>query len=117
MNTISPAMLHKVTALQSVKFRTMVTRDVETRVADHTIKIPHTQDEWVFLRKDESYLSSSPIIAIHPDYMPQERSTRNAGVPMIMIPAAPRPLDFCDLLRLELVPAPPPEPRPPDPWA
>jgi hypothetical protein len=117
MKTLHPAMLHKVTALQPVRFRTMVTRDVETRVADHTVNIPHTQDEWVFLKKGETYLSSSPIIAIHPDYMPQERTTRNAGVPMIMIPAAPRPLEFCDLLRLELVPAPPPEPPAPDAWA
>lgn len=94
----------------------MVTRDVETRVGDRIVSIPHTQDEWVFLKKGETYLSASPIVAIHPDYMPQERTTRNAGVPMIMIPVAPRPLEFCDLLHLELVPAPPPEPPAPDVW-
>ncbi len=110
MNTPPAALHHKVTALRPVKFRTMITRDVDTRVADKIVKIPYSQDEWVFLKTRETYGSASPIIAMHPDYLPKEHSTRNAGVSMVFIPATPRPLEFRGLLRLELVAAPPPAP-------
>src|SRR5215203_336768 len=103
MTTATSATLHRVTALQPVKFRTMVTRNVETRVADKVLQVPHSQDEWVFLKAGESYESSNPIRAIHPDYLPLEQSTRSGGVPVIFIPSTPRPLEFRGLLRLEMV--------------
>ena len=116
MTTATSATLHRVTALQPVKFRTMVTRSVETRVADRLVQTGHSQDEWVFLKAGEVYESSNPIRAIHPDYLPLEQSTRSGGVPVVFIPSSPRPLDFHGLLRLETVAAPPPAPVQPKPW-
>lgn len=97
-------MVHKVIALQSVKFRTSVTHQVEVLIADRTVTKARSQDEWVFLRAGEVHESSSPITGIHPDYLPGERSVSNGGTSMIMVPAAPRPLEFRGLIRLESCP-------------
>ena len=94
-------MVHKVIALQPVKFRTSVIRQVEVLIADRTVTRPRSQDEWVFLRAGEVHESSNPITGIHPDYLPGERPVSNGGTSMIIVPTAPRPLEFRGLIRLE----------------
>jgi hypothetical protein len=94
-------MHHKLTALQSVKIRTSVTRQVETRVVDRVISKPHSQEEWVFLRAGETHEGDNPVVGVDPDYLPNERPVRVAGTSMVVVPRSPRPLEFHGLFLLE----------------
>jgi hypothetical protein len=94
-------MHHKLTALQSVKIRTSVTRQVESRVTDRIVSKPHSQEEWVFLRAGEVHEGSCPVVGVDPDYLPNEKAVRVAGTSMVVVPKAPRPLEFHGLFLLE----------------
>lgn len=94
-------MAHKLTALQSVKIRTSVTRQVESRVVDRLVTKPHSQEEWVFLRAGEIHEGAGPVVGVDPDYLPGEKSVRVAGTSMVVVPRSPRPLDFHGLFHLE----------------
>jgi hypothetical protein len=94
-------MNHKLTALQSVKIRTSVTRQVESREVDRIVTRSHSQEEWVFLKAGEIHEGPCPVVGVDPDYLPNEKSVRVAGTPMIVVPKTPRPLEFHGLFLLE----------------